>query len=94
MSDRHPVNVTLFGDRVLVKAIDSPKGSIIRVSDDNWRYEVIVVGTGRASEYGQWFSPPVKVGDVIVVDPNRIVSVYIGGHLRKIVNSPDILAKE
>ena len=94
MSDRHTVKATLFGDRVLVKPVEDPTGSIIRISDDNWRYEVIVVGTGRVSETGVKFVPQVNVGDVIVVDPSRIVTVYIGGHSGILVNSQDILAKE
>ena len=87
--------IELFGDRVIVETINDTKSLIHVVNDVNkWRYKVVVVGGGRTSEFGKTMAPPVGVGDVVIVDPTRITNIEVNGQTVKLVESPDIIAKE
>ena len=85
--------IKILGDKVAVESVTETQ-SLIHITDNNkWRYKVVAVGCGRKSEFGQVMTPPVSVGDIIIVDPNCIATIDVSGKTLKIVNSPDIIAK-
>lgn len=86
--------ITLFGDRVLVTPAENTRSLIHTTSDYKWRYKVVAVGNGRATEFGQYIKPQVEVGDIISVNPQSVQTVEIGNQSVLLVNSSDIIAKE
>jgi co-chaperonin GroES (HSP10) len=86
--------ITILGDRVLVEPFNDTQTLVHTIDNTKWRYKVTSVGLGRTTESGYKVVPPVNVGDIIIVDPSRVVTVEISGKWQKLVNSPDIIARE
>lgn len=92
------VKFTPIGDRVLVERIESQtplKGGIILPDSAKKKQEsvkVIALGQGKWDKNGNLVPPPVKVGDIVLMDKYAGQQVQIEDKEYLILRSDDIIA--
>jgi len=87
-----------LGNRVLVRRLEAQettKGGIIlpdTAKKKQEKAEVIAVGPGKKTPEGKEILPPVKVGDIVLVDKYSGQEVTINDQEMLVVRGDDIIA--
>lgn len=91
------MTVSIMHDRVLIKKIEPEpvsSGGILLAGNPVATFEAIVVGvgTGKPLENGLSIPPTVAVGDQVIYDPGKTISLTIKGENLLVIKEEDIFA--
>ncbi|CCB86260.1 MULTISPECIES: co-chaperone GroES [Parachlamydia] len=87
-----------LGDRVLVRRLEAEeklKGGIIlpdTAKKKQEQAEVVAIGTGKKDKDGNLIPPPVKIGDIVLMEKYSGQEVTLGDQEYVIVRGDDLIA--
>ena len=92
------MSITILYDRVLIKKIaveEKTVGGIVltgSATDPVYEGEVVKVGEGRLTKEKVLIPLTVKVGDIVVYDPNAATDITIDGEKFLVIREENIFA--
>ena len=90
------MDVTILYDRVLLKMIENENVSVGGIvlagagNDNTRKAEVVKVGEGKQTKDGTLIPLTIKVGEIVIFDPTKVIPVKIEGQDLIVIREDDI----